>query len=899
MGSVDYGRSSTSSFRRFVGLAPRSVLDEQTPRISSFPRWVLEVCDARYGELNLTLRPGLPASSHRRRLRPETALAMMETVEGTDIDPEEFNVPGQWYVSKQKGKAAPLENNEARQIERHAEREAERHIERQRAADKRAGRKIAAKSVERQTARIPDGAEKIIMRPRGGLVHAAGEDVFSMNSKQQTILVATINAERKRKYAELKLFMFEGEKIEVTTYVAMPEDCGKAVVHEVPLTYSDADILQRLRTYGNPPVLGVPRWVRLTPMAQRCVIYRKKYEVCIACGRLGHRDDVSPDPAKVKCHGCGMEQPPQGHSCEPKCQLCGKGHPLGDRKCRELYRVPYEVKKKQWEHKTNMRQQQQLQKQQPAGETAEGTPRGRSKERRDHEDFCATTDSFPRLEETTEQQHGHSSSRTRGRSGSRPRERSSSRDQAQPWPRKRSQSKDQNSVSFGSGVSLVNDKQAEEIDKLRKEVGALKEVIEKLTQEFHRSKLQARTGSPYPQKLQPKLVSKPIHPAPAAAHPTQPAAPKEEKMIVESARPPPLKRKGEDVDPSNMARGAPSESLIWQWNCRAFQRKRALVQQHLTLLDEKPLAIALQESGKAAKLSGYQAFSSDKGDKSRVTTLIRRNIAAIEHEVNSREIEAVLLEILTGLKDELSVFLLNLYSTPRQRKVRFRALFRKAIEAAGTNPLLIVGDFNAAHPEWGYAKQDPKGRQLWENAHEVGLILHTGPSSPSRVDNSVCADTSPDLTFSKNVTDLKWTNSECNFSSDHFMLALILKKGVKTRRARQLRITDWELFRDKRDQSPTDKIENIEKWTKTLACHVEEATKTLDGDDAPKIADSKLLHSHVGGETLYGAQITGAREHDITLWTNQGSDASVEERLQVAADIVVNYAASLCAEDGE
>ncbi|KAH7947097.1 hypothetical protein HPB52_007528 [Rhipicephalus sanguineus] len=291
-----------------------------------------------------------------------------------------------------------------------------------------------------------------------------------------------------------------------------------------------------------------------------------------------------------------------------------------------------------------------------------------------------------------------------------------------------------------------------------------------------------------------------------------------------------------------MARGAPSESLIWQWNCRGFQRKRALVQQHLTLLDEKPLAIALQESGKAAKLSGYQAFSSDKGDKSRVTTLIKRNIAAIEHEVNSREIEAVLLEILTGRKDEPSVFLLNLYSTPRQRKVRFRALFRKAIEAAGTNPLLIVGDFNAAHPEWGYSKQDPKGRQLWEDAHELGLTLHTDPSSPSRVGNSVCADTSPDLTFSKNVTDLKWTNSEWNFGSDHFILALILKKGVKTRRARQPRITDWELFRDKRDQSATDKIENIDKWTKTLARHVEEATKTLDGDDAPEIADSKLLH---------------------------------------------------------
>ncbi|KAG0422984.1 hypothetical protein HPB47_001218 [Ixodes persulcatus] len=191
-----------------------------------------------------------------------------------------------------------------------------------------------------------------------------------------------------------------------------------------------------------------------------------------------------------------------------------------------------------------------------------------------------------------------------------------------------------------------------------------------------------------------------------------------------------------------MTRGARSESLFWPWNCRGFQRKRALVQQYLTLLDEKPLVIALQETDKIAKLSGYQAFSSDRGKKSRVTTLIKRNIAAIEHEINSKEIEAVLLEILTGQKEEPSVFLLNLYSTPKQKKVTFRAPFRKAIKAAGTTPLLIVGDFNAAHPEWGYAKQDPKGRQLWEDAHELGLTLLTDPSSPSRR-VTACAQTPP------------------------------------------------------------------------------------------------------------------------------------------------------------
>ncbi|KAH6926679.1 hypothetical protein HPB50_021194 [Hyalomma asiaticum] len=121
------------------------------------------------------------------------------------------------------------------------------------------------------------------------------------------------------------------------------------------------------------------------------------------------------------------------------------------------------------------------------------------------------------------------------------------------------------------------------------------------------------------------------------------------------------------------------------------------------------------------------------------------------------------------------------------------------------------------YSEWGYAKQDPKGRQLWEDAQELGLTLHTDPSSSSREGNSVCTATSPDLTFSKNVTDLKWTKSECNFASDHFILALIRRKMVKTHRARQPRTAGWDLFRDKREQFATDKIENrkVDKYPHT------------------------------------------------------------------------------------
>lgn len=241
-------------------------------------------------------------------------------------------------------------------------------------------------------------------------------------------------------------------------------------------------------------------------------------------------------------------------------------------------------------------------------------------------------------------------------------------------------------------------------------------------------------------------------------------------------------------------------------------------------------------------MSGYQAFHSDRGEKSTVTTLVKRNIAVIEHELDLREIENVFVEILTGKKTEPSLFLLNIYSSPKQRKVRFRALLRKTLKISGNRPLVVVGDFNAHHQAWGYSHQCPKGRQLWEDMQDQGLSLHTDPDSPTRVGNSVSVDTSPDLTLSKNVRGLEWHNSELNFGSDHYILVSLLKEGLKTRRARAPATVEWDQFRTIRSNQEGKPICDIGEWAEQLKSNVGEVTKTLEGEDAPEIADSRLLH---------------------------------------------------------
>ncbi|KAH7939365.1 hypothetical protein HPB52_011408 [Rhipicephalus sanguineus] len=66
-------------------------------------------------------------------------------------------------------------------------------------------------------------------------------------------------------------------------------------------------------------------------------------------------------------------------------------------------------------------------------------------------------------------------------------------------------------------------------------------------------------------------------------------------------------------------------------------------------------------------------------------------------------------------------------------------------------PLLVVGDFNAKHADWGYAIEDAKGGKLHNLMTIEGLTLLTDADYPTRIGNSVSRDTCPDLTMTLNA----------------------------------------------------------------------------------------------------------------------------------------------------
>lgn len=236
--------------------------------------------------------------------------------------------------------------------------------------------------------RLPRDDIKIVLRPRDGLdvsKHSDAQlrdaisnaaalqpsdvemDIVRTNPTQNILIISTPKMGNAEKYNELREIRISDKTYAIKAYATAPEDTTKGVIHNIPAYDSDDDINKSLKYSKNPTILTarrmgatnsaiiifegskVPYFVYYRGAEYRCFLYKKKQEICDACGGVGHRKDVCPQPERKTCKNCGASNPDNAHECTPQCALCGKDHATGDKRCRRRYKTPYLLIQRKWE----------------------------------------------------------------------------------------------------------------------------------------------------------------------------------------------------------------------------------------------------------------------------------------------------------------------------------------------------------------------------------------------------------------------------------------------------------------------------------------------------------------------------------------------------------------------
>lgn len=270
---------------------------------------------------------------------------------------------------------------------------------------------------------------------------------------------------------------------------------------------------------------------------------------------------------------------------------------------------------------------------------------------------------------------------------------------------------------------------------------------------------------------------------------------------------------------------APTQPLtIWHWNCRSFRKKKASLQPYTS--QHHPAVIALQEvEAQHPTLRDYITFQNDSSI--RTATLVHNRYTAQHHALTST-IDCILVEILPTRKSDRSIFVLNVYSPPQLTLADFPTLLKQVLSLAKQHQLVITGDFNAPHMAWGYPRNARKGTIVWDAINQHRLTLCNLPNTPTRIGNSVSRDTTPDLTFVRNVTEYTWQCLPDTFGSDHHIISTTIQ-GIAPSRIGTARLTDWKTLRE---HLPTEEINDLDRWTAALSdllkAHSREFSLTTD-----------------------------------------------------------------------
>ncbi|KAG0414657.1 hypothetical protein HPB47_008176 [Ixodes persulcatus] len=232
----------------------------------------------------------------------------------------------------------------------------------------------------------------------------------------------------------------------------------------------------------------------------------------------------------------------------------------------------------------------------------------------------------------------------------------------------------------------------------------------------------------------------------------------------------------------------PTQFRILQLNCRSLTKRKNEFQLRLAQHRHSYDAILMQETNvKDPRLSAYNYFHNPAIERKYTkagppearglaTVYLKRTLPHAQIDTQKwctpdQEVTAV-----RTLMDNHKLILVSAYVRPTAEDPNLSWL-EELRTAYPDNRMVIGGDFNAYHREWGYDDDDQRGARLLEAYEKADLELANDTHEKTRVGTSANQqDTNPDLTLvDSRIEGMEWSVFPDAWGSDHYPIEISIR----------------------------------------------------------------------------------------------------------------------------
>ncbi|KAG0410888.1 hypothetical protein HPB47_011994 [Ixodes persulcatus] len=258
----------------------------------------------------------------------------------------------------------------------------------------------------------------------------------------------------------------------------------------------------------------------------------------------------------------------------------------------------------------------------------------------------------------------------------------------------------------------------------------------------------------------------------------------------------------------------PTQLRILQWNCRSLTKHKNEFQLRLAQHRHPYDAILMQETNNYFHNPAIEREYTKTGPpeaRGLATVYIKRTLPHAQIDTQKwctpdQEVTAV-----RTLMDNDKLFLVSAYVRPTAEDPNLSWLEELRM-AYPDDRMVIGGDFNAHHREWGYDDDDKRGARLLEAYEKADLELANDTHENARVGTSANQqDTNPDLTLvDSRIEGMEWSVFPDAWGSDHYPIEISIRIKNRAKAKKTVVTVLWDKFRallrahiDENDMSTT------------------------------------------------------------------------------------------------